>query len=36
MDDNNTIEEISFNQNSEEGTDHTCDDNGINLLSTEE
>ena len=35
-DDNNTSEEISSHKNSAELIDHTCDDNGINLLNTEE
>ena len=33
MDDNNKSEEISYNQNSAEVIDHTCDENGINLLN---
>ena len=34
MDENNISEEISSHQNSAEIIDHTCDDNGINLLIT--
>ena len=33
-DDNNISEEISSHQNLAEMVDHTCDDNGNNLLST--
>ena len=33
---NNTSEEISYNQNSAEVIDHTCDYNGINLINIEE
>ena len=36
MDDKNTSEETSYHQNSEEVIDHTCDDNGINLLNIQE
>ena len=36
MNEGNTSEEISSNKNSAELIDHTCDDNGINLLNTEE
>ena len=36
MDDKNKSEEISSHQNSAELICHTCDDNGINLLNTEE
>ena len=36
MDQNNTSEEISSHQNSAEIIDHKCDDNGFNLLNTEE
>ena len=35
-DDNNTSTEISSHKNSAELIDHTCDDNGINLLNTDE
>ena len=34
--DNNTSGEISSNQNSADVIDDTCDDNGNNLLNTEE
>ena len=34
MDDNNASEEISSHQNSAGVIDHTCDDNGINLINT--
>ena len=34
-DDNNTSEDISCHQNSSEVIDHTCDDNGNNLLNIE-
>ena len=36
MDDNNASEELAYHQNSTGVIDHTCDDNGINLLNTEE
>ena len=36
MDDNNESEEIPSHQNSTGVTDHTCDENVINLLNTEE
>ena len=36
MDENNISEEIYSRQNSAEIIDHTCDENGINLLNTEE
>ena len=36
MDDKNTSEEILSNKNSAGVIDHTCDDNGINLLNTKE
>ena len=36
MDDNNASEEIASHQNSTGVIDHTCDDNVINLLNTEE
>ena len=34
MDDNTASEEIESHQNSTGIIDHTCDDNGINLLNT--
>ena len=34
MDDNNASEELASHQNSTGVIDHTCDDNGINLLNT--
>ena len=34
MDDKNTSEKISYHQNSVELIDHTCDENGINLINT--
>ena len=36
LDGNNISEEISYHHHSEEVIDHTCDDNGKNLLNTEE
>ena len=36
MDENNKGEEISSHQNIAEVIDHTCDDNGINLINTQE
>ena len=36
MDDNNASEELESHQNSTGVIYHTCDDNGINLLNTEE
>ena len=36
MDDNNTSEEIQFHQNLSEVIDNTCDENGSNLLNTDE
>ena len=36
MNEKNTSEEKSSHQNSAQVIDHTCDDNGINLLNTEE
>ena len=36
MDDNNASEEIAFHHNSTGVIYHTCDDNGNNLLNTEE
>ena len=36
MDDNNESEELESHQNSTGVIDHTCDDNGTNLLNTEE
>ena len=36
IDDDNTSQEISSHKNLVELIDHTCDDNGINLLITEE
>ena len=36
IDEKNISEEISSHQNSSEVIDHTCDENGINLLNTEE
>ena len=35
MDDDNASEEIASHHNSTRVIDHTCDDNGINLLNTE-
>ena len=35
MDDTNESEEIASHQISTGVIDHTCDDNGINLLNTE-
>ena len=34
MDDNNASEEIESHQDSSVVIDHTCDENGINLLNT--
>ena len=36
MDNNNSSEEIAYHHNSIGIIYHTCDDNGINLLNTEE
>ena len=36
MDDKNASEELASHQNSTSVIDHLCDDNGINLLNTEE
>ena len=36
MDENNISEEILSHTNPAEIIDHTCDDNGINLVNTEE
>ena len=35
MDEKNISEEISYNKNSSEVIDHTCDQNGNNLFNTE-
>ena len=34
MDENNVIEEISSHQNLTEVIDHTCDDNGEQIINT--
>ena len=36
MDNKNTSEKILSHKNSAEVIDHTCGDNGINILNTEE